>query len=333
MQPSGWGVPVFLLAVLLTLAAPAEAQLGTTGMGDGFSISGRVMIEPGIQPLDMAMVSLRTFSGMTVSTTSSGSQGEFSFHGLNRGVYYVHASKFGFGENSERIELVNSSHVGLHIVLSRLLDSKPVLPEAVSIEHLNIPGKARKEYLAGQRKFREKGDFSGALAHFQKAVEIYPEFAAAYYWMGLMHIDLEQEAEARTALIRAVEIDDKLGAAYFPLGAMHLHFREYALAEESLKQGLASYPGFWRANYELGIACFAQEKLECAEEAATRAEKLNPQFPRTLLLLAKIYLAQGKEELAITHAEKFLAIAGDDPMRADVQKTLTELQAAKLPRP
>ena len=323
-------VTLFFLGVLVFHILPAGAQVSESGR---FSIMGRVVQEQGGQPVEMAQVELRTFTGMTITQTSTDMNGQFGFHGLSRGVYYVYVWKRGYGEQNERIEIVNFSYVGVHITLNPMpgAANRPVNAPPVSAEYLKIPEKARKEYEAGVKDFMQNGNLNLSLEHLRKAIEAHPQFSQAYYFIGLVQMDLNQLDESREAFTRAIELNEKIAPAYFPLGSLHMQRREYPQAEQILAKGLELSPNAWQGHYEHARACLAQAKLDCAEQSGVRARELHAEFAKVYLLLANVYLAQGKDEQAIAEAEKYVSKSDDLEMVAQVRRQIEELRRAVKP--
>jgi hypothetical protein len=63
---------------------PAPAPVQRT-----FFVHGSIRDNDDNRPLEMIRVDLRTITGETVGTAFSRSNGEFEFHGVPNGVYYV----------------------------------------------------------------------------------------------------------------------------------------------------------------------------------------------------------------------------------------------------
>ena len=60
----------------------------------------------------------------------------------------------------------------------------------------------------------EKGDYSGAISDYTKALEINPQYADAYYGRGIAKYNLKDYYGALSDFTKAIEINPKLKRAY-----------------------------------------------------------------------------------------------------------------------
>ncbi|MGE3465574.1 MAG: tetratricopeptide repeat protein [Pyrinomonadaceae bacterium] len=85
----------------------------------------------------------------------------------------------------------------------------------------------------------EKGDLSGAIALYAKALAIMPEFPEAEYQRGIAFLALGKPDDAERAYRRAVEIRPEWTLATAALGGLLVQRGEYAEAEKLLMNVLA----------------------------------------------------------------------------------------------
>ena len=99
---------------------------------------------------------------------------------------------------------------------------------------------------------RTRESFKLAIAEFNRAVALEPNYALAYaelartYSLGTL-VGLgppaEMMREARNAALKALEIDDTIAAAHTTLGFIHAHFEfDWAAAEREYRRGIALNP-------------------------------------------------------------------------------------------
>ena len=91
---------------------------------------------------------------------------------------------------------------------------------AVSLTSLQAPKKARKE-LNKAAKLLKKSKTEEAAEHLRKAVEIYPQYAVAWNWLGDIYLRQDQPEKARQAFSESMKADPKyirpyLGQATIP---------------------------------------------------------------------------------------------------------------------
>src|SRR5215471_8924648 len=86
----------------------------------------------------------------------------------------------------------------------------------VSVSDLGVPTSAAKEFNKANHLI-ERQDWPSASKRLQKAVAIYPSYAAAYNNLGAAYSRMGNVGEARTALQQAIALNDHLAAAYLNL--------------------------------------------------------------------------------------------------------------------
>ncbi len=129
-----------------------------------------------------------------------------------------------------------------------------------------------------------QGDFGAAIAEEEKAIDLNPNLALAYYGLGFA---LVWSGRAREALphfhkaIRQSPHDPALWSFETMTGLAHIHLGEYEKAVEWLRKG-ARHPnsGFW-ANLNLAVAFVEQEEWDKARAAMDAALGLQPDLSVT----------------------------------------------------
>lgn len=78
------------------------------------------------------------------------------------------------------------------------------------------PPTGEGNFYLGYRAYHE-GRFEEAIAYYQRAVEINPDFALAWGHLGATQYRLKRFAEAEESLRRAIQVDEKYANAYYNL--------------------------------------------------------------------------------------------------------------------
>jgi TolB-like protein/Tfp pilus assembly protein PilF len=162
---------------------------------------------------------------------------------------------------------------------------------------LPVDPRALDEYLRGRARWslRTESETRAALAHFEAATRLDPDFAlahvgvadayiilAAYHWMA----PSTAAPLARAAAQRAIELDPTAGEPHASLGDLHHHYdRDYETALRAHERALELSPGYaiawsWKAEPLLALG-----RNDEALAALQRAVELDPlaAFPRFFL--------------------------------------------------
>jgi len=78
---------------------------------------------------------------------------------------------------------------------------------------------AANKHLVDANGFFEKEDFDNSLIELNKAIELCPEYALAYFNRGFSLIAKEEVVDAIADYAKAIELDPDFSAAYYELGA------------------------------------------------------------------------------------------------------------------
>src|SRR5207248_8714945 len=72
---------------------------------------------------------------------------------------------------------------------------------------VNVPVKAQKEFEKGREKLEAK-NWDAAKEHFQRAIELYPQYAAAHSSLGMAYASLGQGEQAVSTFQQALKLDE-----------------------------------------------------------------------------------------------------------------------------
>jgi len=140
---------------------------------------------------------------------------------------------------------------------------------------------AYRLYLQARFLWHQRGadNIRSAVVFFEQALELEPEFAAA--WAGLASA-LTTAGTYRTGIAnhfskagdaarKAIELDDKIGEPYGTLAQLKMNIGEYASVEELIERGIALSPQnttlrLWHATYllQFGRSLDASKQIEIA---------------------------------------------------------------------
>ena len=126
------------------------------------------------------------------------------------------------------------------------------------------------------RALAAAGDSAGAMASFQRAIEIEPEYAQANYNLGLLLTQQGRHAEAEAAYERALVREPRNGRILTDLGNSLLRRRKIEAAVARYEEAIEVSPELADAHFNLGLAL---ELLGRAGEARRRFRRVTELDP------------------------------------------------------
>jgi TolA-binding protein len=284
-------------------------------------------------------VQLLNAGGVPLGERFTDTNGRAQFSGLSSGGYNLRVTGPGFEEAyiSFRIEPMEFTHAeSVRVRASPTGTGAGGSPVAVSVPSFNIPGKARKEFEKGNDAARKR-DFAEAVKHYQKAVEIYPQFAAAENNLGFICLQTQDYACAREALEKAVSIDPHLARALLNLGRLKSIEKNFGEAESLFQRTLALEPKNPEALTFIAQTELALRKYPDAILYAQRVHLLSHErFAVAHLIAAQAFELQQKLQEAVAEFDMFLREAPKDPRASAVRQEsaqLKQMMQMSSPRP
>jgi tetratricopeptide (TPR) repeat protein len=268
------------------------------------------------------------------SATESDADGRFRFHKISAGTYTLAIATAARGEALETIELspgTVDSKGRLDIVLrldDSRLESEGVRGRGatVSATVLSIPDRAMREYEEAQRCLTRR-EADRASAHLSRAVELAPQFAAAWNQLGVMAYQARRYSDAESRFRRALDADPEAFEPLVNLGGVLLNLGRPREALGYNERATTRRPNNALANSQLGLTYFDLENPNLAEKYLKTAIQLDPaHFSHPQLTLAEIYVRRGDRASALGQLRGFLEQHPDSPQAAVVRQEIAELQ-------
>jgi tetratricopeptide (TPR) repeat protein len=155
------------------------------------------------------------------------------------------------------------------------------------------PTPSASEHMALGMEHYEQGELDQAIAEFQRAIQIDPDFVEAHYNLGLAHTDRGEFDAAIAAYEEAIRLAPDLAEAHNGLGNVYFN-------QDKLEQALAKYeqaaqldPGLVDAHFNLGHVYLSLDRYAEALAAYQEANRLNPGDAETLHNIGVAYVKQG----------------------------------------
>jgi len=231
-----------------------------------------------------------------------------------------------------RRQAMNHPDVGT-IVLRR---QQEVQGTAISVTSLEAPGKAKKAYEKARKEvLKKEPDFAKAMSQLEEAVALYPEFAAAWHFLGELRLNNNDVEKGQEAFEKALAADDSYLNPYDPLMRIALGQGRWEDAERLSQTALRLNPIFPEAQYCLAVASYKQGKLEPAREAALALQSTPKaqDFPESLQLLGTLFGKAGRFQEAARYFNEYLAARPDSPAADEIERYLVEWEALGVIQP
>src|ERR1035441_3823944 len=250
-------------------------------------------------------------------------------------VYRVQAS--GMNIEDEISERFSFDHGGSGY--SVYLQVKPKLgtPESTktpsagpitSAGRLNIPNEASKHLRSGLEAWQNK-DYPKAAEYFEKATAAYPQYDAAFNYLGVMYTHLQQPDKARAAFETAVRLNDKNAEADRNLAEIVLREKNFARAEELARKSLAVEPQSAVSLTILAIAEYRSGNLDAALQDARKIHELpHDNYAVCHFIAGQVLERKHQYPEAMAEYNTYLRESPNGPEAAQVKNALARARLA-----
>ncbi len=315
-----------LLLVVLGGSAGAWAQLSTFA-----EIHVRVSTTDDRPAPKHLRVELVTAAELFVSSAFTDEEGGAEFS-ARPGTYRLRVSGMDIQETVSPVftiyrgDQTSFQHVRVALKVEGKVETKTA-SGTISQASLNIPGSARKEYNKGGKAMQD-GNWAEARSRLEKAIALYPQFAAAHNDLGVVFMSTGEKQKGRAAFEKAAEIDPNYGRAYRNLAIMKLSEGNAAEALPLAEKALASDPLDPQALVLLAQICLQTGKMEDAVLHARKVHDLPHEgFAAAHLIAARALETQNLADEAAAEYRMFLKEAPNSASAPKVRATLERLTA------
>jgi tetratricopeptide (TPR) repeat protein len=177
---------------------------------------------------------------------------------------------------------------------------------------------------------QEQNKHADAIAYLKKATDAKPDFAKAWFRLGLS-LDFEKDysaaIDAYSKSIHAnarmrMDKEDKGGAAYHALGDLYNRFGFYDHALKVYSNALENNPDVPRLLSGEGVAQLKLKRFPEAEASFTKALEIDPSQTTAIFNRGVAFMAEGATEKAVQGFEEFVS-------RADSERDEARIVAAQ----
>ena len=194
---------------------------------------------------------------------------------------------------------------------------------------MGIPGNAKEEYRKSCSDLKAK-KLAGAEDHLRRALQDYPQYAAAWALLGQILEAGNKIPEARNACSQASTADAGYAPAYLCLADIAAQLNDWHLTLDMADRSLALVPqhnvygSFYSAMAQFHLAQFPETESDALK---TIDADHSHRVPQAHLLLAQIYNARHDPRGAAYELRAYLKAAPTASDAEAVRKTLAGLEA------
>ena len=170
-----------------------------------------------------------------------------------------------------------------------------------------------KEHVGKGNQYFAQKQFSSAEIEYRQAIQINPDFADAYYRLGLLQIQQEYPAAASQSLAHTVDLDPKNLDARLHLGDLQVSATQYAEARQQAEAVLQQDGKNAGAHRLLGQVALHQMQYIAAESELKQAINLDPHDPQTYEVLGLVQLLDAENGAAEKSFQTAIDVRPDDP--------------------
>jgi len=196
----------------------------------------------------------------------------------------------------------------------------------ISLTSMKAPKDAKHAYEKGQKAANDK-KLPDAEKQLQKAVGIYPQFAAAWSMLGAVHSEMNQTEAAYKDYAQAITADPKFVNPYYGLSVLSMKENKWndvvRYTEEAIKLNPYAFPVTFLFN---AAANYNLNNLDAAEKSARKFMTMDTEHrrPEVALLLGEILARKHDYAGALAQKRSYLAMApnaaNSEAVKADVKR-------------
>lgn len=189
------------------------------------------------------------------------------------------------------------------LIRQRLFNNDTIKAE-VSAENdtVEVEASAEEQFKLGNSHY-QAGRWEQAIVAYQKALELDPNFQAAYANLGVTYYQIQQFDLAASQYEKALELNPNDGEVAYNLGVLYL---QQALSREQGNQNL----------------------LQQAITQLQKAQQMSPQLAEPYFSLGVAYMALNQNDNAIQAFETYLSLAStkDSQAKQEAERYLQTLK-------
>ncbi len=225
---------------------------------------------------------------------------------------------------SSKISEFESSDIG-RVTLHRLAHVDGL---TISVTSALAPSGARKAFDKG-REQEKKSQWDKARESFEKAVQLYPQYAVAWYELGRVQQQEKNMTGARQSFDQARAADPKYVSPYNALAKLGASEKRWAdvveITDKLLRLNPVDFPEAWLLN---SVGNYSGQNFEAAENSARQGIKVDEahRTPKLEYVLGMLLLRKQDYAGASQHMQQYLSLATQPAELDEARKQLAEIE-------
>jgi tetratricopeptide (TPR) repeat protein len=232
------------------------------------------------------------------------------------------------GYTSEIVELIaRTDNRGGNIGSIALHRIGPVEGNSISATSAAAPAEAREALEKGYEQVGKK-KWDAARESFERAVQIYPQYAVAWFELGRVQMQKKDVAAAKHSFQQSLASDSHFASPYLGLTQIAVQEQRWQdiadLTSKLIALGSVNFPDVW---YFSGVANYNLMKFSAAEKSVREGLRVDPDHhvPKLEYLLSVVLMEQHDYAGAREHMQNYLHLAINPRDVEGAQATLAEI--------
>jgi tetratricopeptide (TPR) repeat protein len=155
----------------------------------------------------------------------------------------------------------------------------------------------------------DQGDYDGAIAKYQEAIEQNPTYALAFYEMGMSYFSKNDYRNCLEAGLRGARYkSNQLPLLYMLIANSYDVLGEPQKAVKVYEAGIDLMPDLAILHFNLAVTYINQQKIDAGKASLKTALQLDPNHPGSHLALATLFQSTGHKTPALLATLRFLML-------------------------